>query len=504
VKIIFNSKRKLPYIRKAHYLVSVVIFVGTFSTIGLIAQLTSHAATSSGKIIGINSMCIDNYNNLAKDSNKIQLWACNGGASQVWTVNGVSATSGTIVNGNGYCIGISGGNTANYTDAILYQCDGNTSQQWYYNNTSGEIVNKDSQTCLDDSHSGTANGTQIDIVGCKGTAAQDWTYYVASNPTCPSGDSGTYPNCVAPKPNPTPTPTPTPNPKPNPTPTPTPTPNPKPNPTPTPTPNPTPTTSGSSSGKTTTTKSSTPTLSVTNSYEPPAKASTLNDTTSGSYPSTLEGIVPAGNTSTGASTNTESSVTPTISNFALSNITSSSVRLTWKANVASDYTIQYGLSLTKLTTTETLAATGTSINVVLKNLPSGKHIYATITPVNGGTAGIAKNINFKTTSHNIVTPVVLILLFILVVIVVLIKLIGKKTISHNYSNDELPLPDSPPVIPQEDQATYNRRVNWWLPENMRQSGLPTTTKKNDEYPDMFEQGRERLEEEEKEHKLPKE
>lgn len=151
----------------------------------------------------------------------------------------------------------------------------------------------------------------------------------------------------------------------------------------------------------------------------------------------------------------------------------------------------------------TLNATGTTINVVIRGLPSGKHIYATITPLNGTAQGAIKNVSFKTDTHNILTPIVLSLLLVLIIIGVLIKFIGRKPVVPDHSNDELPLPEAPPVIPQEDQATYNNRVNWWMPESMRQTG-PKGGKRDDEYPDMFEEGRQRLDEEEKEHKLPKE
>jgi hypothetical protein len=147
-----------------------------------------------------------------------------------------------------------------------------------------------------------------------------------------------------------------------------------------------------------------------------------------------------------------------------------------------------------------LTTNQTNISVTLNHLPAGKHIYASITPNNDGTYGSMKQVDFKTSAHNIVTPIVLSLLFLLIIIVMLIKLIGRKPVRSGHS-DELPLPDAP-VFPQEDQATYNNRVNWWLPENRRQEGIHGS-QKGDDVPDMFEEGRQRLEEEERENKLPK-
>ncbi len=57
-----------------------------------------------------------------------------------------------------------------------------------------------------------------------------------------------------------------------------------------------------------------------------------------------------------------------------------------------------------------------------------------------------------------------------------------------------------PVFPKEDQAAYDARINWW---KNPASGQTAGDKKKDEFPDMFAEGRARLDEEEREHRLPK-
>jgi hypothetical protein len=54
----------------------------------------------------------------------------------------------------------------------------------------------------------------------------------------------------------------------------------------------------------------------------------------------------------------------------------------------------------------------------------------------------------------------------------------------------------------EDEAAASARLNWWLPEDAHQHGVgqqpkgPAATSELSEPPDMFEEGRKRLENEE--------
>jgi hypothetical protein len=106
----------------------------------------------------------------------------------------------------------------------------------------------------------------------------------------------------------------------------------------------------------------------------------------------------------------------------------------------------------------------------------------------------------KTTPMRLFTPVIAGLVFILVVIALLIKVVGKEPVTVPRRHREA-LP--PPPFPHEDQAAYNARVNWWLPENERQQGRSAYLHARDHTPDMFEEGRKRLAEEEKQRKKSK-
>ncbi len=98
---------------------------------------------------------------------KIQMWDCNGGANQSWTVE----SNGTL-QVYGKCLDITGANYSNGTLIELWQCNGGANQQWQASN--GELVNPASGKCLDDPNSNTANGTQLDLWTCNGGANQQW------------------------------------------------------------------------------------------------------------------------------------------------------------------------------------------------------------------------------------------------------------------------------------------------------------------------------------------
>ncbi|HLK00601.1 MAG TPA: ricin-type beta-trefoil lectin domain protein, partial [Streptosporangiaceae bacterium] len=117
---------------------------------------------------GANSAkCVDDNGQSTANGTKIQLWDCNGGANQSWTV----ASDGTL-RVYGKCMDITGANYSNGTGIELWDCNGGANQQWHAQ--SGELVNPASGKCLDDPGSNTANGTQLDLWACNGGSNQQW------------------------------------------------------------------------------------------------------------------------------------------------------------------------------------------------------------------------------------------------------------------------------------------------------------------------------------------
>lgn len=130
---------------------------------------------TTGFLVGIDSKCLDDFQDRAANNNRIELWSCNHTPAQVWTLSRpANLSSGTIVNANGYCLDVRGGRLTSATNAVLYRCNGAASQQWNYNNSTHTIHNVDSGLCLDDHWSNTWDGNQIWIYKCNGTDAQRW------------------------------------------------------------------------------------------------------------------------------------------------------------------------------------------------------------------------------------------------------------------------------------------------------------------------------------------
>ena len=86
---------------------------------------------STGPITaGVNSAkCVDDNGQSSANGTKIQIWDCNGGANQSWTV----ASNGTV-QVFGKCLDITGASTANGALIELWTCNGGANQQWQASN----------------------------------------------------------------------------------------------------------------------------------------------------------------------------------------------------------------------------------------------------------------------------------------------------------------------------------------------------------------------------------
>jgi hypothetical protein len=128
------------------------------------------SSTRTGPVTSAASnKCLDVSNGGTADGTKIQLWTCNGTASQQWTVSG----DGTL-RALGKCLDVKTSGTANGTVTQLWTCNGTGAQVWSPG-SNGSLVNPQSGRCLDVSANGTADGTQIHIWDCVGAANQRWT-----------------------------------------------------------------------------------------------------------------------------------------------------------------------------------------------------------------------------------------------------------------------------------------------------------------------------------------
>ncbi|WP_378789308.1 endo-1,4-beta-xylanase [Nonomuraea fastidiosa] len=131
---------------------------------------TEPPVEGEGQIKGEGSgRCIDVPNGSTSDGTAVQLWDCNGGTNQQWTLT----DSGELrVYGN-KCL--DAGGSSNGARIQIYSCWGGDNQKWRIN-SDGTITGVQSNLCLDAIGQGTANGTGLQLYTCHGGANQKWTY----------------------------------------------------------------------------------------------------------------------------------------------------------------------------------------------------------------------------------------------------------------------------------------------------------------------------------------
>jgi hypothetical protein len=126
---------------------------------------------STGVLRGAGSgRCLDVPNSDTANATRTEIWDCNGGANQSWTLN---SSKELVVYGT-KCLDASGGGTAPGTAVIIYDCTGNANQQWSINGD-GTVTSAASGLCLDVTGAGTANGTLVELWTCTGGSNQKWS-----------------------------------------------------------------------------------------------------------------------------------------------------------------------------------------------------------------------------------------------------------------------------------------------------------------------------------------
>jgi GH25 family lysozyme M1 (1,4-beta-N-acetylmuramidase) len=127
-------------------------------------------AGTDGQLINVASdRCLDDSGKKTANGTKLDIWACNGGTNQHWTLPAAELASGLA----GNCLTDKGGSTTNGNPIVTADCAGASSQKWTIE--SNETIHVDGK-CLDVKGKGTANGTLVDLWTCtSGDVAQDWT-----------------------------------------------------------------------------------------------------------------------------------------------------------------------------------------------------------------------------------------------------------------------------------------------------------------------------------------
>ncbi|WP_353849783.1 RICIN domain-containing protein [Arthrobacter sp.] len=76
--------------------------------------------------------------------------------------------------GSGRCLDITSASRVNGALAEIWDCNGGTNQQWTLNGD-GTVIGRESGMGLDVTGAGTANGTAVEIWQCTGGSNQKWT-----------------------------------------------------------------------------------------------------------------------------------------------------------------------------------------------------------------------------------------------------------------------------------------------------------------------------------------
>ncbi|WP_328325758.1 glycosyl hydrolase [Kribbella sp. NBC_00382] len=123
----------------------------------------------SGPITGVGGKCVDVAGSATADGTAVQLYGCNAGSAQTWTV-GSDATLRAL----GKCLDVTGQGTANGTLIQLWDCNGSGAQLWQATGA-GQLRNPQSGRCLDVPGGNTADGTRLQIWDCNTNAWQKWS-----------------------------------------------------------------------------------------------------------------------------------------------------------------------------------------------------------------------------------------------------------------------------------------------------------------------------------------
>jgi len=142
---------------------------------------TSSAAVApiTGPVYGLHGLCIDDTAFGTADGTPVQIYQCNNGSNQQWTLTNPQFGQNTTLTVYGKCLDAKGGGTSDGTPVVLSTCTGASDQAWTLE-YAGAWVNVKSGKCLDDTAYGNS-GTPLQIWDCNNGNNQFW--HAAGLPT---------------------------------------------------------------------------------------------------------------------------------------------------------------------------------------------------------------------------------------------------------------------------------------------------------------------------------
>jgi len=170
------AKRRRAAVAMALAAGAVVTGAGTAAAAGAVATgaRTGAAAITpiTGPIYGYGGVCLDDRASGAANGNPVQVYQCNSGSNQQWTVTNPQFGATSTITVYGMCLDVHGGYTWNGDPVTLWGCNGSGAQQWLLE-PNGTLVNPNSGKCLDDPAWG-GSGTALQIWDCNGGDNQVW------------------------------------------------------------------------------------------------------------------------------------------------------------------------------------------------------------------------------------------------------------------------------------------------------------------------------------------
>ncbi|MFE2111175.1 ricin-type beta-trefoil lectin domain protein [Kitasatospora sp. NPDC059463] len=137
---------------------------------------TANAANTAGTIsVFSNSKCMDVRGGDSGNGTPVQIYTCNGTASQWWTGTDKPDGTGITLSALGKCLDVASSGTTDGTPVQLWDCNGSDAQRWV--RYQGDVlVNPQSGKCLDVPGGVVQDGNQLQIYTCNWTASQQWYF----------------------------------------------------------------------------------------------------------------------------------------------------------------------------------------------------------------------------------------------------------------------------------------------------------------------------------------
>ncbi|MFJ9692231.1 ricin-type beta-trefoil lectin domain protein [Kitasatospora sp. NPDC101183] len=159
------------HIRKRHVL-------GALAAAAIAVTMMPGTASASGSsTISVfnSSKCLDVQGGNTGNGTPVQIYSCNGTASQWWATTDKPDGIGMTVSALGKCLDVTASGTTDGTKVQLWDCNGSDAQRWvrYEGNV---LINPQSNKCLDVPGGVAQDGNQVQIYTCNYTASQQWSF----------------------------------------------------------------------------------------------------------------------------------------------------------------------------------------------------------------------------------------------------------------------------------------------------------------------------------------